>query len=81
MRNVLVAGIGSTTFGRHTEVDIQVLAARAADAAIKDSGLSRDAVGALARRYASHMNACEFAAQLRAQRVSRRQYAAFLSMM
>jgi acetyl-CoA C-acetyltransferase len=47
MRNVLVAGIGSTTFGRHTEVDIQVLAARAADAAIKDSGLSRDAVGAL----------------------------------
>ena len=47
MRNVLVAGIGSTTFGRHTDVDIQVLAARAADAAIKDSGLSRDAVGAL----------------------------------
>ena len=36
MRNVLIAGIGSTTFGRHTEVDIQVLAARAADA-IKDS--------------------------------------------
>src|SRR3954451_15668203 len=47
MRNVLIAGIGSTTFGRHTEVDIQVLAARAADAAIKDSGLSREAVGAL----------------------------------
>ena len=47
MRNVLVAGIGSTTFGRHTEVDIQVLASRAADAAIRDSGLSRDAVGAL----------------------------------
>jgi hypothetical protein len=40
-----------------------------------------DVVGALARRYASHMNACDFASQLRAQRVSRRQYAAFLSMM
>lgn len=47
MRNVLVAGIGSTAFGRHGDVDIQVLASRAAHAAIADSGLSRDRVGAL----------------------------------
>jgi acetyl-CoA C-acetyltransferase len=47
MRNVLVAGIGSTTFGRHAEIDIQALAAQAADAAIRDAGLSRDEVGAL----------------------------------
>ena len=40
MRNVLVAGIGSTSFGRHAETDIQALAAQAADAAIRDSGLS-----------------------------------------
>lgn len=40
-----------------------------------------DGVGALARRYAAYMNGCDFASQLRAQRVSRRQYAAFLSMM
>jgi acetyl-CoA C-acetyltransferase len=47
MRNVLVAGIGSTSFGRHAETDIQALAAQAADAAIRDSGLSRDEVGSL----------------------------------
>lgn len=47
MRNVLVAGVGSTSFGRHGDVDIQVLAARAAHAAIADSGLSRDLIGAL----------------------------------
>jgi acetyl-CoA C-acetyltransferase len=47
MRNVLVAGIGSTSFGRHAETDIQALAAQATDAAIRDSGLSRDEVGSL----------------------------------
>jgi acetyl-CoA C-acetyltransferase len=47
MRNVLVAGIGSTSFGRHSDTDIQALAARAADAAIRDSGLSRSDVGSL----------------------------------
>jgi len=47
MREVLVAGIGSTLFGRHKETDIQTLAIRAADAAIRDSGLARSEVGAL----------------------------------
>lgn len=47
MRQVLVAGIGSTPFGRHKETDIQTLAIRAADAAIRDSGLARSEVGAL----------------------------------
>ena len=47
MREVLVAGIGSTPFGRHRDTDIQTLAIRAADAAIRDSGLARSEVGAL----------------------------------
>ena len=47
MRDVLVAGIGSTPFGRHKEAEIQALAIRAADAAIRDSGLARSEVGAL----------------------------------
>lgn len=47
MREVLVAGIGSTPFGRHKETDIQTLAIRAADAAIRESGLARSEVGAL----------------------------------
>lgn len=47
MRDVLIAGIGSTTFGKHADVDIQALAIRAADAAIRESGLDREEVGAL----------------------------------
>ena len=47
MRQVLVAGIGSTAFGRQPVIDIQDLAITAADAAIRDSGLPRGAVGAL----------------------------------
>lgn len=47
MRDVLIAGIGSTTFGKHADVDIQALAVRAADAAIRESGLDREEVGAL----------------------------------
>lgn len=47
MRDVLIAGIGSTTFGRHPDTEIQSLAVRAADAAIRDSGLDRTEVGAL----------------------------------
>jgi acetyl-CoA C-acetyltransferase len=47
LREVLVAGIGSTVFGRHGKTDIQTLAAWAADAAIRDSGLTRNEVGAL----------------------------------
>src|SRR4051794_10093900 len=34
MRDVLVAGIGSTTFGKHPETEIQALAVKAANAAI-----------------------------------------------
>lgn len=47
MREVLIAGIGSTTFGKHPETAIQSLAVRAADAAIRESGLDRSEVGAL----------------------------------
>jgi len=47
MRQVLVAGIGSTPFGRQPGVDIQDLAILAADAAIQDAGLDRGEVGAL----------------------------------
>lgn len=47
MRPVLAAGIGSTSFGRHPETAIETLAVSAADAAIRDSGLSREEVGAL----------------------------------
>ena len=47
MRQVLVAGIGSTPFGRQPGVDIQDLATIAANAAILDAGLARSEVGAL----------------------------------
>jgi len=47
MRQVLIAGIGSTPFGRHSEIAIQSLAIRAADAAIRESGIDRKKVGAL----------------------------------
>ncbi len=47
MRDVLIAGIGSTTFGKHADSAIQTLAIRAADAAIRDSGLDRKSVEAL----------------------------------
>lgn len=47
MRQVLIAGIGSTPFGRHSDVAIQSLAIRAADAAIRESGVDRKEVGAL----------------------------------
>jgi acetyl-CoA C-acetyltransferase len=47
MRSVLVAGIGSTPFGRQPGVDVQDLAILAADAAIRESGLDRGEVGAL----------------------------------
>ena len=47
MRRVFVAGIGSTAFGRHSGTDIEALAIKAADAAIRESGVSRKEVGAL----------------------------------
>ncbi len=47
MRKVYVAGIGSTTFGRHADTDIGSLAIRAANAAIIETGLDRKEIGAL----------------------------------
>ena len=47
MKKVYVAGIGSTTFGRHTDTDIASLAIRAANAAIIETGLDRREIGAL----------------------------------
>jgi acetyl-CoA C-acetyltransferase len=47
MRKVLVAGIGSTSFGRHPDIAIEALAIRAADAAIRETGLDRKEIGAV----------------------------------
>ena len=47
MRKVVVAGIGSTPFGRHPDTPIETLAVRAADAAIKETGLPRSEIGAV----------------------------------
>ncbi len=47
MPKVLVAGIGSTAFGQHADTGIETLAIRAADAAIRESGLPRSQIGAL----------------------------------
>lgn len=41
MRDVLIAGIGSTAFGKHSGTAIQSLAVRASDAAIRESGFDR----------------------------------------
>ncbi|WP_046869185.1 thiolase C-terminal domain-containing protein [Microvirga massiliensis] len=47
MRKVVVAGIGSTPFGRHPDTPIETLAVSAADAAIKEIGLPRSEIGAV----------------------------------
>lgn len=47
MRKVYVAGIGSTTFGRHADANIGSLAIQAANAAIIETGLDRKEIGAL----------------------------------
>ncbi len=47
MRNVFVAGIGSTTFGKHLALPIESLAVQAAAQAIMDAGLERKEIGAL----------------------------------
>lgn len=47
MREVLVAGIGSTAFGRHSDTPVQALAVKAADQAIRDAGIDRKDIGAL----------------------------------
>lgn len=47
MRGVSVAGIGSTSFGRHGETPIEVLAVQAAAAALGDADLDPGEIGAL----------------------------------
>ena len=47
MREVAITGIGSTTFGRHPDQDIQSLAIEAAQAALDRAGLDRKDIGAL----------------------------------
>ncbi len=47
MRQVFVAGIGSTSFGKHIAIPIESLAVDAAAQAILDSGLERKEIGAL----------------------------------
>ena len=47
MRGVSVEGIGSTTFGKHGEKAIEVLAVEAAASAIADSGVDDREIGAL----------------------------------
>jgi len=47
MRDVFVAGIGSTTFGKHIATPIESLAVEAAARAIVESGIDRARIGAL----------------------------------
>ena len=47
MRDVVIAGIGSTPFGRHPKASIESLAVRAAAEALLDAGIGRDRIGAL----------------------------------
>lgn len=47
MRDVYVAGIGSTSFGKHVATPIESLAVEAAARALVESGIDRDDIGAL----------------------------------
>jgi acetyl-CoA C-acetyltransferase len=47
MRDVFVAGIGSTSFGKHVATPIESLAVDAAARAIVESGIDRERIGAL----------------------------------
>lgn len=47
MRNVYVAGVGSTTFGKHIATPIESLAVAASAQAIVESGIDREQIGAL----------------------------------
>ena len=47
MRKAVIAGIGSTAFGRHQERAIQSLAVEAGRAALAESGVERGQIGAL----------------------------------
>lgn len=47
MRDVIIAGIGSTVFGRHAGTPIEQLGVKAAAQALLDSGIERERIGAL----------------------------------
>jgi acetyl-CoA C-acetyltransferase len=47
MRNVYVAGVGSTTFGKHMATPIESLAVQAAATALIEAGIERKEIGAL----------------------------------
>jgi acetyl-CoA C-acetyltransferase len=47
MRNVYVAGVGSTTFGKHIATPIESLAVQAAATALLEAGIEREQIGAL----------------------------------
>ena len=47
MRDVYVAGIGSTSFGKHVATPIESLAVEAAARALVESGVDRADIGAL----------------------------------
>lgn len=47
MRDVFVAGAGSTTFGKHVAIPIESLAVEAAARAILESGIDREDIGTL----------------------------------
>ena len=47
MRNVNIAGVGSTIFGKHPDRSIESLAVVAAADALRDANISRDSIGAV----------------------------------
>lgn len=47
MRDVFIAGVGSTSFGRHADQSIESLAVAAAVQALLESGVDREQIGAL----------------------------------
>jgi acetyl-CoA C-acetyltransferase len=47
MRDVLIAGVGSTVFGKHAGTPIEQLGVKAAAQALLDSGIERERIGAL----------------------------------
>ena len=47
MRNVYIAGVGSTAFGKHVATPIESLAVQAAATALLEAGIEREQIGAL----------------------------------
>jgi acetyl-CoA acetyltransferase len=60
MRDVYVAGIGTTVFGAHEDTSLEALGARAVIDALRDAGLDRDAIEAA---YVGHMSQGEVTGQ------------------